>query len=184
MEVSCRSPGSNSWEPFRPNSSQPRRKTDRLSYRRQQGTTDRVYHFDEQGGLQVCVSHWGVSSYQPSDGGGQSVDLLDQPWFDCTQQPAWRRGEAEIYWVSEGNLLVLLPLQTSETEWEWCHRLTRITGCHSPIRCGSPCLQSSSLLQPGEEGQEETDVREVGRNEGCNLHLFLLLINITHFLIG
>lgn len=41
MEVSCRSPGSNSWEPFRPNSSQPRRKTDRLSYGRQQGTTDR-----------------------------------------------------------------------------------------------------------------------------------------------
>lgn len=36
MEVSCRSPGSNSWAPFRPNSSQPRRKTDRLSWRRQQ----------------------------------------------------------------------------------------------------------------------------------------------------
>ena len=40
MEVSCKSPGSNSWEPLRPNSSQPRRKTDRLSYERQQETRD------------------------------------------------------------------------------------------------------------------------------------------------
>ena len=31
MDVSCRSPGSNSWDPFRPNSSQPLRNTVRLS---------------------------------------------------------------------------------------------------------------------------------------------------------
>lgn len=32
-----------------------------------------------------------MASYQPSDGGGQSVYLLHQPWFDCAQQPEWRR---------------------------------------------------------------------------------------------
>lgn len=31
VDVSCRSPGSNSWDPFSPNSSQPRRNTPRLS---------------------------------------------------------------------------------------------------------------------------------------------------------
>lgn len=29
--------------------------------------------------------------YQPGNGGGQSVDLLDQTWFDCAEQPAWTR---------------------------------------------------------------------------------------------
>lgn len=35
-------------------------------------------------------------SYQPGNGGGQSVDLLDQTWFDGAEQPAWTR---------KGNLL-------------------------------------------------------------------------------
>lgn len=93
MEVSCKSPGSNSWAPFKPSSSQPRRKTDRLSYKRQQRTTDL-----QSSALMNRVAHRTdchtrkVGSYQPSNGGGQSVYLLDQPWFDCTQQPEWRRG--------------------------------------------------------------------------------------------
>lgn len=37
MEVSWRSPGSNNWAPLRPSSSQPRRKTDRLSCKRSSG---------------------------------------------------------------------------------------------------------------------------------------------------
>lgn len=56
---------------------------------------------------------------------------------------------------------MFLQIQRSETEREQSHTLTRITGCHSPNHCGSLCLQSSSLLQPGDRGQEETDVREV-----------------------
>lgn len=38
VDVSCRSPGSNSWDPFNPNSSQPRRNTPRLSCSEQGNT--------------------------------------------------------------------------------------------------------------------------------------------------
>lgn len=62
-----------------------------------------------------------------------------------------------------GNLLSIgaafMGVQRSESEREQSHTLTRTTGCRSPTRCGSLCLQSSSLLQPGDRGQEETDVR-------------------------
>lgn len=43
------------------------------------------------------MSFWRVSSYQTSDGGGQSVDLLDQAWFDCTQQPGLEEGEKQRF---------------------------------------------------------------------------------------
>ncbi len=63
-------------------------------------------------------------------------------------------GERQRFIESYRSLCMLLRIQTSKTGWEWCHRLTRITGCRSPIRCGSPCLQSSSPLQPGEGGRK------------------------------
>lgn len=168
MEVSWRSPGSNSWAPLRPSSSQPLRKTDRLSYRgRQEAAVSQSWQWWTGWLMRLIVIL--VCSYQSGDGGGQSVDLLDQAWFDCTQQPAWRRGGTEIYWVLEQCLstrtsLLILHRQKTQSA-ERCHRLTRITGCRFPIRCGSPCLRSSSLSQPGDGWQEETDVREVDRQK-------------------
>lgn len=35
----------------------------------------------------VADGQW-MGSYQAGDGGGQPVDLLDQAWLDCAQQPA------------------------------------------------------------------------------------------------
>lgn len=59
-----------------------------------------------------------------------------------------------------------MQIQTSEIERERRLALTRITGCRSPTHCGSLCLQSSSLLHPGERGWEWTDVREVNWDYG------------------
>ena len=106
------------------------------------------------------MSRWRVSAYQPGDGGGQSVDLLDQAWFDCTQQSVWKRGGGRRDLLNVKGVCVscryFIKHQTPEREL--CHRLTRITGCRSPAHCGSPFLQSSSPLQPGEGGQEKTQM--------------------------
>ncbi len=154
MEVSCKSPGSNSWEPFRPNSSQPRRKTVRLSYKRQQGTTDGQ-------SLSLGQTGWLTGLNVPLE----SVFLPSQRWGWAVCWSSW----PALVWlhsaacVEEGRGRDLLRLRrvfmhvvvTSDIKnWAGVMPHTRITGCRSPIRCGSPFLQSSSLLQPEREDRK------------------------------
>lgn len=59
VDVSCRSPGSNSWDPFSPNSSQPRRNTPRLSCSENTNThTERKKRISVSY-LNCMWSHWG-----------------------------------------------------------------------------------------------------------------------------
>lgn len=97
MEVSCKSPGSNSWAPFRPSSSQPRRKTDRLSWRKQQQLVNSSL---EQGGLQRWVSHWGQCPLtSPAMGVGSLLIFLTSPGLIALSSLQRGEGGAEIYEV-------------------------------------------------------------------------------------
>lgn len=182
MEVSCRSPGSNSWAPFRPNSSQPRRKTDRLSWRRQQQPVSSSL---EQGWFtEISVAL-------------ESVSLPARRWGWAACWSSWRvlvwshlgacveEEERPRFIESYGSLCMLVMFETSKSDMKWGHRLTRITGCRSPTHCGSPCLQSSSRLQPVEEGQENTDVKVVdGDTESAALCIKWVNISLKYHRIN
>lgn len=80
------------------------------------------------------------------------------------------KSQSSIYALSiaadpaEKSMCVFVCVHGWESRWGW--GLTRITGCRSPVHCGSPCLQSSSLSQPGNRGQEEDDVRGADGHDG------------------
>lgn len=92
MEVSCKSPGSNSWEPFKPNSSQPRRKTDRLSQREQQGTRGSQH---QSGGcctgLNITLRRCPLTS--PAMGVGSLLIFFTSPGLIALSS-LWRRGRS------------------------------------------------------------------------------------------
>jgi len=92
----------------------------------------------------------------PAIGVGSLLIFLTSPGLIALSS---LRGGAEIYWVLGG--VYACCRYVSHQKLKWCHKLTRITGCRSPMHCGSPCHQSSSLLLPEEGRQEETDVMEV-----------------------
>lgn len=150
IDVSCRSPGSNSWEPFRPNSSQPRRNTVRLSWRKTAGSHLKVYC--SAGQTAECLLT------RPAMGVGSLLIFLTRPGLMALSSLHMRGKQRQRFIGLQWSLSVVLPCGAAIGERS---TLTRITGCRSPMHCGSPCLQSFSLLPPEEGGQEETDVKAV-----------------------